>query len=71
MPTTKHRIAINLEDDEFADLADMADKHDVSLAWIGRQAVLQFISRYRNQQLPLPLRFNVQQAKEVVDVHNA
>ncbi len=32
MPTTKHRLAVNLDDQEFADLAAMAEKHDVSLA---------------------------------------
>lgn len=59
MPTNKHRIAINLEDDEFSQLDVMADQHDVSLSWIGRQAVLEFITRYRDQQLPLPLRLEV------------
>jgi predicted transcriptional regulator len=59
MPTNKHRLAINLDDDEFSQLDAMADKHDVSLSWIGRQAVLEFITRYRDQQLPLPLRLEV------------
>ena len=59
MPTNKHRIAINLDDDEFSQLDAMADKHDVSLSWIGRQAVIEFITRYRDQQLPLPLRLEV------------
>jgi predicted transcriptional regulator len=56
MPTNKHRIAINLDDEEFSELDAMADRHDVSLSWIGRQAVLEFLSRYKDQQLPLPLR---------------
>ena len=56
MPTTKHRIAVNLDDQEFAALTEMADKHDVSLGWLGRQALLEFLDRYRNEQLPLPLR---------------
>jgi predicted transcriptional regulator len=56
MPTNKHRIAINLDDSEFSELGEMAEKHDVSFAWIGRQAVLEFLSRYKDQQLPLPLR---------------
>jgi hypothetical protein len=42
IPTTKHRIAVNLDDQEFADLAAMANKHDVSLAWLGRQALIEF-----------------------------
>jgi predicted transcriptional regulator len=58
MPTTKHRIAVNLDEDEFAELDAMADKHDVSLAWLGRQAVLEFLTRYRNEQLRLPLRLD-------------
>jgi hypothetical protein len=56
MPTTKHRIAVNLDDHEFLELGAMADKHDVSLAWLGRQAILEFLTRYRNEQLRLPLR---------------
>lgn len=36
LPTAKHRIAVNLDDQEFAALAEMATKHDVSLAWLGR-----------------------------------
>jgi hypothetical protein len=56
MPTTKHRIAANLTDAEFSELAAMAQKYDVSLAWIGRKALLEFIDRYRTEQLYLPLR---------------
>ncbi len=56
MPTTKHRIAVSLTDSEFAELAAMADKYDVSLAWLGRQGILEFIARYRVEQLRLPLR---------------
>jgi hypothetical protein len=59
MPTTKHRIAVNLDDNEFAAMAAMAHKHDVSLAWLGRRAVLEFTARYRNEQLQLPLRLEV------------
>ena len=51
MPTTKHRIAANLTDAEFGDLAAMADKYDVSLAWLSRKAILEFIARYRTEQL--------------------
>jgi hypothetical protein len=46
MPTAKHRIAVNLDDQEFAALAEMAEKHDVSLGWLGRQALLEVIDRY-------------------------
>jgi hypothetical protein len=56
MPTTKHRIAANLTDAEFSELAGLAEKYDVSLAWLGRKAVLEFLDRYRSEQLLLPLR---------------
>ena len=56
MPTTKHRIAVSLTDSEFIELAAMADKYDVSLSWLGRQGILEFIARYRVEQLQLPLR---------------
>lgn len=56
MPTTKHRIAANLTDGEFGDLSAMANKYDVSLSWLSRKAILEFIDRYRHEQLQLPLR---------------
>jgi hypothetical protein len=56
MPTTKHRVPANLTDAEFSELAAMADKYDVSLSWLTRKAVLEFIDRYRTEQLQLPLR---------------
>ena len=65
MPTNKHRIAINLDDEEFSELDAMADRHDVSLSWIGRQAVLEFLSRYKDQQLPLPLRIESRSAERL------
>lgn len=65
MPTNKHRIAINLDDQEFSELDAMADRHDVSLSWIGRQAVLEFLSRYKDQQLPLPLRIDSRSTERV------
>ena len=34
----------------------MADKYDVSLSWLSRKAILDFIDRYRSEQLQLPLR---------------
>jgi len=55
MPTCKHRITVNLPYDEYAELTGPADKRDVSLAWLGRQAIIEFTGRYRDEQLLLPL----------------
>lgn len=65
MPTNKHRIAINLEHQEFYELDAMAERHDVSLSWIGRQAVLEFLSRYKDQQLSLPLRLESRRTESI------
>jgi hypothetical protein len=53
MPTTKQRISINLPDAEYEELAAMAKKNSLSMAWIGHKAVLEFLDRYRDKQLPL------------------
>lgn len=55
LPTTKHRVPASLTDNEFRELAAMAEKYDVSLAWLTRKAILEFIDRYRSEQLQLPL----------------
>ena len=57
MPTTKQRISINLPDDEYAELAALAEKHSISMAWIGRKAILDFLERNRESPLQLPLTF--------------
>lgn len=56
MPTTKHRVPASLTDAEFSELAAMAEKYDVSLAWLTRKAILEFMDHYRSEQLQLPLR---------------
>jgi hypothetical protein len=56
MPTNKRRIAVNLADEEYSNLAALADRHDVSMAWLGRQAILEFMENHRLEQLPLPMR---------------
>ena len=38
-------MTINLEDREYAELSALSDKHRVSLAWLGRQAIIEFLER--------------------------
>ena len=54
MPS-KHRVSLNLTPDEYREIAALAEHARVSKAWIGRQALLEFLERYRNRQLQLPL----------------
>lgn len=58
MPST-HRLSVNLSPEEHREIAALAETSRVSKAWIGRQAVIEFLERYRDEetlQLPLDLR---------------
>ena len=58
MPST-HRLSVNLSPEEHREIAELAETSRVSKAWIGRQAVIEFLERYRDEetlQLPLDLR---------------
>jgi len=53
MPTIKQRISVNLPNAEHAELQSLAEKNGLSMAWIGRRAIIDFLDRYRDKQLPL------------------
>ena len=57
MPTNKLRISINLPGNEYGELAALAEKHNISMAWIGRKAIVDLLDRYRDSSLQLPLTF--------------
>lgn len=46
----RHRVSIGVSDDEYVALQAIAQKHDVSMAWIGRQAILAFLSSYEQNE---------------------
>ncbi|GAB4228632.1 MAG: hypothetical protein Kow0032_09180 [Methyloligellaceae bacterium] len=52
----KTRFSVALDEHEYAELAAMAEKHRVSMAWLVRHAVTEFLERYRSEDLQLPLR---------------
>jgi len=54
----KTRFSVALDGQEYAALAAMAEKHRVSMAWLVRQAVTEFLERYRSEDLQLPLRLS-------------
>jgi len=37
------RITVSLPDDEHASLSNLAEKYDVSLSWLTRKAVVEFL----------------------------
>ena len=54
MPS-KHRVSLNLTPEEYREIAALAEHARVSKAWIGRQALIEFLERYRDRDLQLPL----------------
>ena len=53
--TAKVRFSVTLDEQEYDELAVMARKHRVSMAWLVRHAVNEFCGRYRSEDLQLPL----------------
>lgn len=55
--TSKHRLTVNLSDDEYDALEQLAEKSKVSKAWLGRHAISSLLESAQNDenQMPLPL----------------
>lgn len=54
----KHRVTVNLEDREYLELSALSDKHRVSLAWLGREAIIEFLERTDKEEVQLPLNLS-------------
>lgn len=54
--TSKNRVTINLSDDEYTALEELARRFKVSKAWVGRHAISCLLERTQDDhgQLPLP-----------------
>jgi len=63
----KTRFSVALDEHEYAELAAMAEKHRVSMAWLVRHSVTEFLERYRSEDLQLPLRLTTARSER----HNA
>jgi hypothetical protein len=57
MPTNKQRVTINLSESEYGELAALAERHNVSMAWIGHKALIDFLGNAHGENLQLPLTF--------------
>ena len=62
--TGKPRLSVGLSDSELAELLALKDKHNVSMAWIGRQAILEFINKYQGEHTQLPLKLSMRSTHE-------
>jgi hypothetical protein len=54
--SSKNRLSVALTEMELNELLSLKDRHHVSLAWLGRQAIVEFISKYREEHMQLPLK---------------
>lgn len=52
------RITVSLGDRDYTELRSLATQADVSLSWLVRHAITEFLKRHRRgEELQLPLRF--------------
>ena len=56
---SKNRLSVSLTDSELTELLLLKDRHNVSLAWLGRQAIVEFIAKYREEHVQLPLKLSM------------
>lgn len=52
---SKNRISVNLSEIEYLALAALAQENNVSMAWLGRNAIGQLLEQNKHQELQLPL----------------
>lgn len=53
----KHRVSVNLSAEEYQELSWLADKFQVSMAWLSRRAIGDFLERCQQETTQLPLSF--------------
>ena len=56
-----YRVSVSVSEREYQEWLALAEKHEVSMAWLGRKAMQDFLSRSRREQLQLPLSLPRQQ----------
>ena len=54
------RITISLAEKEHRELCALSEKHDLSMSWLARQAVSEFLKRYEEGEAQLPLTLPAQ-----------
>ena len=49
------RLSVSLRSEDYDEVMRLAERYDVSAAWLGRQAIVEFLEKYRDAQSLLPL----------------
>lgn len=50
------RITVSLSEQDHATLSELAGRHDVSISWLTRQALFEFLDKHKDTQTQLPLQ---------------
>ena len=50
------RITVSVSESNHATLTELAHKHDVSISWLARQAIDEFIENHKDPQMQLPFQ---------------
>ncbi len=53
----KHRVSVNLSEAEYQELSWLAGKYQVSMAWLSRRAIGDFLERCQQETAQLPFSF--------------
>ncbi len=61
---SKCRVSVNLTSAEHSALMGFAQKYEVSMSWLARQAIGEFLARYRDEEFQLPLQLKPSGARE-------
>lgn len=56
--TSKERLSVNLDRIEYLDLQQLAKANNVSMAWLGRQAIIRLLEQHKQQEFQFPLELN-------------
>lgn len=53
--TSKDRLTVNLDRVEYRRLQELAQQHGVSMAWLGRQAIMRLLEQHQQREFQFPL----------------
>lgn len=55
---SKKRLTVNLDCVEYHELQKWAERHSVSMAWLGRQAIVRLLEQHKQREFEFPLDIN-------------
>jgi hypothetical protein len=59
MPTPKRRVSINLAEDEYEQLSALSQSTRLSMAWLGREALIEYLARHGEKETAATVRVPV------------